>query len=368
LLHPLDGTTIEAALGQGVVRAGPCSESLSELELELKDGENGVLCHAALDLLADMPLALETESKSARGGRLLGEAPVAQKQLRLRLGPDLTGAAAFHNIIGHCLAHLRANILPARAGDVEGVHQIRVAVRRLRAALVLFRPHLNDAPLERFETGLRRLGRCFGQVRDWDVFTCETLAAVQREQPDAHWTAELRQAATAPRAEAHAAAAHALASPELASLLLGFSAWAEDGLQDVSALGSAALAKPLETIAPAMLDRLSGKAAKRGRHIRSASEDQLHRLRRSVKKLRYAAEFLESLYKRKQARKYLDACKALQESLGASNDSTTAMMLTERLQMGNAGLEAWCKTREKAALHRLAKDWKHFRKVTAPWE
>jgi inorganic triphosphatase YgiF len=368
LLHPPDGTVIEAALGQGLVRAGAISEPVSELELELKRGGNDGLCHAALDLLAHVPLGLEPESKSERGARLLGSAPVARKPGRLKLAPEMTGAEAFHAIIGHCLAHLGANMTAARTGDEEGVHQIRVAVRRLRAAMVLFRLHLAVAAVEPFETGLRRLGQCFGEVRDWDVLTSETLAAAEREQHDAPWIACLRKAAEAPRAAACVAAAQELASSEVAALLLGLSAWAGDGVQRASVLGSPALEKRLDKILPALLGRLSDKVAKRGRHLRSTDDKRLHRLRKSVKKLRYGAEFTEALFQRKQIRKYLEACKELQESLGAANDATTALALAEKVQAGDAGLTAWCKAREKAALHRLAKDWKHFRKTTTPWD
>jgi CHAD domain-containing protein len=200
------------------------------------------------------------------------------------------------------------------------------------------------------------------------VLTSETLAAAERDEHDAPWIAELRKAAEAPRAAACAAAAQALVSPELAALLLGLSAWAEDGLQRAPVLGDAAMEKRLDRIAPAMLGRLSDTVAKRGRRLRSAGDDQLHRLRRSVKKLRYSAEFVAALYPRKRIRKYLEACEDLQESLGAANDSTMAMALASEVEAGHAGLTAWCEAREKAALRRLAKDWKHFRKVEAPWE
>ena len=79
------------------------------------------------------------------------------------------------------LRHLIANVGPAKRGDAEGVHQIRVAVRRLRAALALFEPHLHPATLSGLNDELRRFGSIFGQARDWDVFVLETLPAAAED-------------------------------------------------------------------------------------------------------------------------------------------------------------------------------------------
>ena len=101
------------------------------------------------------------------------------KQVDITLADDVTAAEGFRRIIDGVLAHLMANQPAAVAGDIEGVHQMRVAIRRLRAALVLFRPRLEPHAEARLTEALRSLGRIFGEARDWDVF-CQGNVGIGR--------------------------------------------------------------------------------------------------------------------------------------------------------------------------------------------
>ncbi len=80
-----------------------------------------------------------------------------------------------------------------------------------------------------------------------------------------------------------------------------------------------------------MLDRLAGKASKRGRHLERRSEDELHALRKSLKTLRYSTDFVGGLYDRKWVKTYMQDCKELQEGLGSLNDAAVAEELARRL-------------------------------------
>ena len=97
------------------------------------------------------------------------------------------------------LAHLTTNYPAAADGDNAGVHQIRVAIRRLRAALTLFRPLLDPHAETRFSEALRSLGRIFGEARDWDVFCSEMLVSAQEYGVVTSWLNLLREPAESTR-------------------------------------------------------------------------------------------------------------------------------------------------------------------------
>ena len=178
-----ESTTAEAAFDEGTITAGSASEAVSELELELQEGKLAPLYRLALDLHATVPLTIGLDSKADRGYRLRRgqQAPLAQKAPDLDLDRDISVPQAFREIVAAGLGHLLANQPAAGAGDPEGVHQMRVAIRRLRSALVLFETHLEPHVTARFEAELKRFGRVLGEARDWDVFCLETLPKVMDE-------------------------------------------------------------------------------------------------------------------------------------------------------------------------------------------
>ena len=138
-----------------------------------------------------------------RGYRLFeGEEATARKAPRVRLAEDITVADGFRRITGSALSHLIANTCLAERGHPEGIHQVRVSLRRLRAALLLFKRHLDRAESKSFGDDLRALGRVLGAALDWDVLVLETLADAGSEHPDAGWPQELERAAERRRAAA----------------------------------------------------------------------------------------------------------------------------------------------------------------------
>ena len=132
----LEGNTIEAALDTGAIEAGDASEPVHELELELREGTPAALYRLALALHAASPIAVEVESKAARGYRLRERsAPQADKPAPPALDPKIRAADGLRDIVANGLSHLLMNRAAALAGDAEGIHQTRVAIRRLRSAL-----------------------------------------------------------------------------------------------------------------------------------------------------------------------------------------------------------------------------------------
>lgn len=370
-----DGAVIEVLLDHGGVRAGSASEPVHELELELKEGAPEPLYRLAAVLHAGVPLILGAESKADRGWRLCtGRARGAVKQRAIELPDKLTAGEAFSRITGGILAHLLANEPATEAGDMEGLHQMRVAIRRLRAALVLFRPLLEPHAAARFTAELRRLGQVFGEARDWDVFCVETLTAAEQDGVEAAWLALLRDSAEGARATAHARVAAELRGPALTAVVIGLSEWSGEAAASHGNRPNGAMRTALAAVASELAERMAHKVHHRGGHIARRSDEDLHALRKALKKLRYGIEFLAPLGQHKRIRAYLHHCKALQKQLGALNDARVAVALAERLggerraelAPALARLAGWAADRQVAARHRLGDEWQDFKAATLP--
>lgn len=345
-----DNATIEVAIDHGQVRAGDVAEEIHELELELKQGDAKSLYRLAAALHASAPMSLGAESKADRGWRLrTGHSREAVKHVDVALPADITAAHAFRRIMDGVLAHFMANEPAAASGDIEGVHQMRIAIRRARAALLLFQPH---AAAE-FTEALRKLGRVFGAARDWDVFCTDMLGAAEKHGIAPSLLALLRQPAEAERVAAHARVRAELDAPLLTATVLGLAQW--DSTSD----------KPLVELAPDLLARLNHKVRHRGHRIAKLDHEGLHKLRKALKKLRYSIEFLTPLLPAKDVKAHLHRCKALLKQLGALNDGVVAVALAEQLggerkpelAPAVAALAEWAADQRSAIRQRIEEDW-----------
>ena len=131
---------IEAALDPGTIETRGDRMPIAEIELELLEGSPEALYNLALELDKLAPLRIETRSKSALGYALAnGDAPAWYKAATLTLKPNATVDEAFREVLRSCVQHWSANEAAALDGrDPEGVHQLRVAIRRLRSAFSIF--------------------------------------------------------------------------------------------------------------------------------------------------------------------------------------------------------------------------------------
>jgi inorganic triphosphatase YgiF len=329
----VDGDVVEAALDLGSIIAGRARQDIHELELELREGTPMSLYRLALELNSAIPFDIEVESKAARGFRLKeGLPPQASKPSEMRLNADGPTIEALCAIIEETLGHLLTNQPVALAGDPEGVHQVRVAVRRIRSALRLFSPHLEQHAKRLFEDELRHAGQTIGEARDWDVFCDEILAQVSETPEVRKFSEMMKPPAEARRVAAHQTCVRQLQDPSFRALVLGLAAWIEEGREDSGQIGDDGLKRDIGDVAGSLLDRLDAKATKRGRAVRpDASPTELHPLRKSLKKVRYSVEFLQSIFPPKKAKRFLSRLKKLQEALGEINDAAMATRLAEGL-------------------------------------
>ena len=244
----------------------------------------------------------------------------------------------------------------ARTGrDPEDVHQMRVAVRRLRAILRASRPLFDPRWVDGLRRELKRLGTVLGGVRDLDVLHAylrpqlEALPAPERRAGRPY----LLRPLDADRVRARTALRAALASPRYARLL----ARLEAALGHPPARPSVV---PLPDIAAAEFKKLRKAVNKLPRQ---PSAEELHAVRIKVKRARYAAELVQPIIGRR-AERFIDKAKKLQDILGEHQDAVVAeeylREVTERIPAAQALAQQLIKqqrTRRKEALAAFSKKW-----------
>ncbi len=381
LLETEAGDQVEMALDQGEIRADQNSAPICEVELELKAGNPAALYELALALQEAASLCAENASKAERGYALCA-APLPQPAVKVpqpELAREMTVDAAFRAIAWNCIGQLQDNQSRLREGyDPELIHQMRVAVRRLRSALNLFGaavPGIKDAALI---AELRWLVGELGPARDWDVFLGETLPTIVESLPQDAGLARLQQAADRLCQAARERACTAAASPRYHRLLLtlGRWLWREPWRDTAEAAGLAQLDQPLAAFASAMLARRHRQLCRRDRHFAQLNEEQRHALRIAAKKLRYAAGFFSGLYPRKASRRYLQALADLQDELGVLNDQAVTGRLLEQIGADDRDLLrcrasgvmiGWIACKTRLQLAGMVRVWNRFNRCKVFW-
>jgi CHAD domain-containing protein len=242
-------------------------------------------------------------------------APAAARPPALSANDDARVAA--RRVLGFHLATFQREEPAARSGDVEAVHQLRVASRRLRATLQLFAPVLPAAVVGSATEGLGWLGRGIGGVRDLDVLSLAIAARSRRLPDDA-------RAALGPLEHA-LLERRAVALAELGRLLD-----TARSRRVLSRLGQLVLSRPgvrgpvrLGDVADKLMQPLLRAVQRAGRDLDAETPAvALHRLRVRVKRLRYASEALEALVG-DEVHPVLRRLVRLQDALGEHQDAVT---------------------------------------------
>jgi CHAD domain-containing protein len=324
-----DGSLIEMALDKGVLQGNDLTQPtqlISEVELELKSGNASQLFALALELQADIALHVENTSKAQHGYAYYRRSlPGIVKARSTALEPAMRAHAALRCIGGECLAQLQGNHdMVLHGEDVEGVHQMRVALRRLRSAMAIFQPWV-DAPVELTGELLWISGK-LGSARDMDVFLSQTLPPILQQFDHHPGLLTLRCRAMTAQCVAYLAVRSALRSQRYQRLLLSIGAWLES-MQDATA------AAAVTEVAEHVLQKRYKQLRQHGKLLGELGVEQRHLARIAGKKLRYAAEFFSSLYPPGKADAFLQKLAELQDVLGTLND----IAVTDRLSHQLAG-------------------------------
>lgn len=370
---------IEVALDRGVIAGGNTKEAVLELELELKSGEPSDLFALGLDVIDTLPARLGVLSKAERAAAFVSDAGLEVVRAKSSLTPEDNVDHAIGAVIAACIHQFIGNWpVFERNGDPEAVHQMRVAMRRLRAALALFQRSFPNAEFVALRSEARRLASAMGDARNWDVFIemlqdgpnsvsgddrgYQALLAACEEHRKAGYekvAALLRDPATSRFVlSAHHFVAHrgwrtGLAGPELPRLTAPASAFAAEHL-----------------------DRLRRRVRRRGRDIMTLASDERHEVRIALKGLRYATDFFGALFPDAVAVKtYARATSRLQDVLGSFNDMSMATDMVQQLHLGGdlsatraAGVVlGWYGRAAQSDVTLLGDAWQAFRRVKPFW-
>ena len=388
LIKGQSGAQIEVALDVGEVLAGKHSQPICEIELELKAGQPDALFALALDWAGQFDCVPFDISKAERGVRLAhGLAEEPAKSVPLSLSRGMSVEAGFAAMVQACLTQFQANLpgalgplkeplairlspqadkslvipildetanhstksasgqvaaYPPQAGeganaepqpinDIEYVHQARVALRRLRAVLRVFR-RACALPDELME-GLHELMAALGPARDWDVLCCETLPRMAAYFSDpVAWQQGLDRL-EAQRAEVRVAMRAAILQAHPGAWLLACQRWLwQRGWQAGPEVQRLAQLSSQKKWARRALQKGHRSIVRGANEFEQLQAAQRHALRIAIKRQRYTAEFFLPLFTGRRQARYLAALQAIQDSLGRNNDARVAWELLSQAQ------------------------------------
>jgi len=320
---------VELALDSGSITAGGSKLAVHELEVELLSGSPQAVILAARRWVARFGLWLDTRSKAERGDMLARGVAMAPPRgaSAVRLAPGMNAARALRAVLASCADQILVNASQVASGEYgdEHVHQLRIGLRRLRSGLRLFEGTRVDAGLALAAAVL--FGR-LGAARDQAVIEGEFTAELQAALHAAGVSGDVPRATLPDDGEVPAAVLRDAASQTLLLDLLA-AVHADEPIDEVAIEAAATTApvdeEPLRDRLAARLNRWHRRAAADAKRYPELDDACRHRLRKRVKRLRYALEFSAALFKPRELRRYLRALRAVQERLGEINDVVVAM-------------------------------------------
>lgn len=325
-----EDSEIELAIDRGRIVAGRRQSPIAELEL--KRGVPRALFRLGRILAAHAAAELYLPTKSERGYALArGEVADATVAGPIVLDDEMVAREAFRSIAHACFAHFVRNADAVRRGEAEGIHQMRVGLRRMRAAISLFSGFLPGAETERIKGECKWLTDELAAAREIDVFVARLGSAASRRLAPRRGRKAIEREFVLRRARAVRQIVRMLASDRFRALLVDLLAWIEedrDGDKD-RAIGKAAAR---------ILRQRVKKARRQGRELGELSTRERHRYRIRIKKLRYAVEFFEGLFPGKRTQRSLarlsKRLKRIQDALGSLNDMAVHRDLATQAALG----------------------------------
>ena len=378
-----DGSEIEVAIDQGEIATKTGMQAVSELELELKRGKTKELFRLARVLGRTVPLRLEVKSKAERGYALLkGGGLQVEKAAEIDIPPNMSAEEAFRAIARSCVRQLVANEPVLLAGSAEGLHQIRIGLRRLRAAIAIFADVVGDEHEKTIKTELKWITQELGPARDLDVFAADVLEPLRASHPSDAGLILTQRNFEAKRKEAYRRAAGAVRSDRFRAAVLDLVAWVETG--DWGAAGGehrkARRSRAVAEHAKAELSKLRKRIKRKGSDIRHLSIMQRHKLRIRAKRLRYATEFFAGTFpgeaSARRRQESLAALKDVQDALGGLNDLATRHALiadglavdAEQAERGAAQAGLTAPDTEESLPHKAEQAFARFAAIDPFWK
>ena len=291
----------------------------------------------------------------------------------------MTTEEAIGALLRNGLGHFLGNLPVLERGDpVEAVHQLRVAMRRLRSAFGLVYRFFPSAEFDALREKSRRIGTSLGEARGWDVFVESLSEGALPSAADALGFETLIEAARVRAKRAHAAVMQPASARDAARFALSLERFVARRGWRVGAPDDRLewLSEPVAPFAVRSLDQLHRKLLKRGKGFDTLTPLERHAVRIAVKHLRHATQFFGSLFHPASAVElYTEKAVALQDLLGERNDATIALRLIHTLDFRSdaqfayaAGVAAGWQARgglgEEPALR---KAWRSLRRAEPFW-
>jgi CHAD domain-containing protein len=217
-----------------------------------------------------------------------------------------------------CVADIMAHHRSACAGDAEAVHQIRVAITRLRAAVAFFAPIVVDAEWLRLKQQIAWLNGPLGAARDSDV----VMEYARRKRYRAWAQGMIGERLDRRQMQDHRRLVRCLRSARTQRLIAALAGWIRQGPW-VARYKRRNDAEALQPYCAGELDRWHERLVRKGRHLKTLSASRRHRLRIKAKRFRYMLEALRetiALLGRSEFQRLHRPAKRLQRALGDMRD------------------------------------------------
>lgn len=323
--------------------------------------------------LSIFPEEVLAQFQAAQAEQNTSPTPKPGARKGIGLDPDDTLAEAGRKVIGfhfgRMLAHEAGTIL---GEDIEELHDMRVATRRMRAAFQLFAPGFSERVSKDLFKRLRITGRALGPTRDMDVFI-EKVYSYQNSLPETE-PSGLQPLLDIWQAKRETARAEMLAYLDSKA----YRTFKEDMATFINTPGLGAKKKataPIKEVAPALIQNRYEAVLTYDANLMQASMEELHDLRLAVKALRYTVEYFREILG-PSCESVIDQLKLLQDHLGQLNDAHVAegilcdflttwedkRLLTERYNLAPMGVYLTAKLRERhQLLMTMPEAWQRFR-------
>ena len=271
------------------------------------------------------------------GSKISSHAGRAQSRHSNRLNPSMASDTAFRLLAQRLLDNLAENHDATCSGDPGALHQMRIALTRLRTAISFFSSIADDPKRDLIKSELKWLNSHLGAARDMDVMI-ERLKKITKQQPQA---IQGHPSLEGERAESHRRLTRALRSVRYRRLIENTTHWVENGPWSTKKGKQATKARssPIVAFSARKLMLWQEKLLKKSRELRDMGTKKRHRLRLANKKLYYSTEFFEDLFPDQRASRQQTALKYLRQahkSLGQLNDDANSRSLAAALQRDGA--------------------------------
>jgi CHAD domain-containing protein len=289
------------------------------------------------------------------------------------MNPPQTVEEAFKHILEANLASVKVWEPIALAGeDIEGVHQMRVGLRRMRSALNLFQPAIPRKLSRPLSKEMRWAARALDRARDLDVYITENFPGKGNKHQQ-----KMQRIARRHRDEAYSRVRNIVQSKRYQSFNSEFNHWLDTKAwrEQLSEDKQKVLLSEITPFACRVLEEHQGDVLGAGKEIEKLDSEALHRLRIECKKLRYAAEFFAPLYGERM-KDFTGHLKALQDLLGTLHDTAILSGLQNELLIGThnsklkriAGKLKDKRYKESKEIKRnLVERWQAFSEAELPW-